>query len=144
MAETQNFRNHGRIVPVYHIYVFAILLVYFIWSAYRLTQGLSADAVMSLLLIVALIMLYFSVRVQILTVQDRVIRLEMRLRLRQLLAGDLASRAAALPVKQLVALRFASDAELPALVEEVLAGRLTSGKDIKQRVKDWQADFLRA
>lgn len=144
MAETQNFKTHGRIVPVYHVYVFLILVAYFVWSAYRLTQGLTVDAVMGLLLIVGLIMLYFSVRVQILTVQDRVIRLEMRLRLRQLLRTELAARAVDLPVKQLVALRFAGDAELPGLIEEVLAGRLTSQKDIKQRVKDWQADFLRA
>ncbi|MGE3520945.1 MAG: DUF6526 family protein, partial [Vicinamibacterales bacterium] len=88
--------------------------------------------------------MFFSVRAQILTVQDRVIRVEMRLRLRALLTPDAAARAAALPVKQLVALRFAGDAELPSLVEEVLAGRLVSQKDIKTRVQDWQADFLRA
>jgi hypothetical protein len=144
MADTQNFKNHGRIVPVYHVYVFLILVVYFVWSAYRLTQGLTVDAVMGLLLIVGLIMLFFSVRVQILTVQDRVIRLEMRLRMRQLLRAELAARAGELPVKQLVALRFASDAELPTLIEEVVEGRLTLPKDIKQRVKDWQSDFLRA
>ncbi len=144
MADTQNFKNHGRIVPVYHVYVFLILVVYFVWSAYRLTQGLTVDAVMGLLLIVGLIMLFFSVRVQILTVQDRVIRLEMRLRMRQLLRAELAARAGELPVKQLVALRFASDAELPGLIEEVVEGRLTLPKDIKHRVKDWQADFLRA
>ena len=144
MADAQNFRNHGRIVPVYHIYVFLILVACFVWAGYRLVTGFSADTMMAFLLIVALFMLFFSVRVQILTVQDRVIRLEMRLRLRQLLAADLAERAGDLPIKQLVALRFASDAELPGLVEEVLAGRLTSQKDIKQRVRDWQGDFLRA
>lgn len=144
MADTQSFKNHGRIVPVYHIYVFLILLACFVWAAYRLVTGFTVDTVMAFLLIVGLFMLYFSVRVQILTVQDRVIRLEMRLRMSQLLKAELAARAADLPVKQLVALRFAGDAELPGLIEEVLAGRLASQKEIKQRVRDWQGDFLRA
>ena len=65
MAErqTQNFKNHGRIVPVYHIGVFFILLANFIWTAYRLTQGLHADAVVAFLMSVALILMFFSVRV---------------------------------------------------------------------------------
>ncbi|MGE0449010.1 MAG: DUF6526 family protein [Vicinamibacterales bacterium] len=146
MTETQNqnYRNHGRVVPVYHIGVFFILLVNFVWAGYRVLQGPSGDSLVTWLTSIGLILMFFSVRAQILTVQDRVIRVEMRLRLRALLTPDAAARAAALPVKQLVALRFAGDAELPSLVEEVLAGRLVSQKDIKTRVQDWQADFLRA
>jgi len=79
-----------------------------------------------------------------LTVQDRLIRLEMRLRLRQLLPPDLQPRINDLTHRQLVAMRFASDAELAELVREVLAGKLTTPKDIKLRVKNWQADWLRA
>jgi hypothetical protein len=56
----------------------------------------------------------------------------------------LYTQAASLPVKQLIALRFAGDAELPALVREILSGSATSQKDIKSRVKDWQPDYLRA
>lgn len=144
MPESQSFSNHGRIVPVYHIGVFLILMANFIWGGYQLIQAFSPASVLSFLLAVGLILMFFSVRVQILTVQDRVIRLEMRLRLNAVLPADLARRAATLPVKQLVALRFASDEELPALVEEVLAGRLVTQKDIKMRVKNWQGDFLRA
>lgn len=144
MADTQNFKNHGRIVPVYHIGVFFILLANFIWAGYQLTQGAGAGPVLAFLLAVGLILMFFSVRVQILTVQDRVIRLEMRMRLRAVLPAEVAGRAEEIPVKQLVALRFASDAELPGLVQDVLSGQLTSGKDIKLRIKDWQADFLRA
>jgi uncharacterized protein DUF6526 len=73
-----------------------------------------------------------------------VIRLEMRLRLREVLPADLFTQAATLPVKLLVALRFASDAELPALVREVTSGSLATGNKIKERVRDWQADYLRA
>jgi len=88
--------------------------------------------------------MFFSVRVQILTVQDRVIRLEMRQRFRSVLAADIANRASALPLRQVIALRFASDEELPSLVSDVMSGQLTAPKDIKQKVRDWQADHLRA
>ena len=86
----------------------------------------------------------FSLRTQILTVQDRVIRLEMRTRLGGLLPGDLAKRATALSAKQLVALRFASDAEIPELVNEILSGKVAEPKDIKLRIQKWEADHLRA
>jgi hypothetical protein len=144
MAEAQNYKNHGRLVPVYHIGVFGILVINLFYAGYLLAQSAGTASVIGLLMAVALILMFFSVRVQILTVQDRVIRLEMRLRLQALLPREVAARAEQLPVKQLVALRFASDAELPGLVNEVLAGQLTTGKDIKLRVKDWQGDFLRA
>ena len=88
--------------------------------------------------------MFFSLRVQVLTVQDRVIRLEMRLRLRSALPADLLPHINTLSHKQLVALRFASDAELATLVREVLAGTLKTQKDIKSRVREWQADYLRA
>jgi hypothetical protein len=78
------------------------------------------------------------------TVQDRVIRLEMRLRLQRILPPELQTRIQDLTHRQLVALRFASDAELPVLVREILDGKLTTGKEIKLRVKNWQGDWLRA
>jgi hypothetical protein len=68
----------------------------------------------------------------------------MRHRLRELLPADVCARTLALPIRQIIALRFASDTELPGLVREVLGGSLTTGKEIKMRVKDWQADYLRA
>ena len=88
--------------------------------------------------------MYFVARIMAVTVQDRVIRLEMRLRMRELFPADLAARIPEFTPKQLVALRFASDAELPALARKVLDERLTDGKTIKQLVRDWQADTLRA
>jgi hypothetical protein len=68
----------------------------------------------------------------------------MRLRLRQILPPELHTRIQDLTHRQLVALRFASDAELPGLVREILDGKLTTGKEIKLRVKNWQGDWLRA
>jgi uncharacterized protein DUF6526 len=144
MPTAQNFKNHGRLVPMYHIGVFFPLFINFIWAFYRLRGGITGDALVNLGVSIALLLMFMSVRSQILTVQDRVIRLEMRLRLREVLPADLFTQAATLPVKLLVALRFASDAELPALVREVTSGSLATGNKIKERVRDWQADYLRA
>jgi uncharacterized protein DUF6526 len=144
MPTAQNFRNHARIVPAYHIGVFVPFLANFIWATYRLIGSFSGETFIAFLVSIALLLMFFSLRVQVLTVQDRVIRLEMRLRLHNALPTDLQSHINGLSHKQLVALRFASDAELPALVREVLAGTLKTQKDIKARVREWQADYLRA
>jgi len=77
-------------------------------------------------------------------VQDRVIRLEQRLRMERLLPADLMGRFGEFEPQQLVALRFAGDGELPELARRVLAGELRSSAQIKQQIKDWQADWLRA
>jgi uncharacterized membrane protein YheB (UPF0754 family) len=121
-----------------------ILLINFLWAAYRVVQDLNGDRIVALLLAVALIIIFFAARIMALRVQDRVIRLEMRLRLREVLPPDLTPRIGEFTTKQLVALRFASDAELPALARRVLDERLTDGKTIKQLVTDWQPDTLRA
>ncbi len=121
-----------------------LLTINLAWSIYKLSQNFNGDTIVNLLVAVALVMLALTLRTQILTVQDRVIRNEMRLRLARVLSADLAGQAERIGRRQLVALRFASDAELPALVRDVLAGSLTATKDIKMRVKDWQGDTLRA
>lgn len=144
MEKTQDFKNHGRIVPMYHFGVFAIFIANFLWALSRLRGGVTGGEVMDILLAIALLLLFFSVRPMILSVQDRVIRLEMRLRLRGLLPPDLQPKIQTLTLGQLIALRFAGDQELPDLVREVLAGKLTTRKEIKMRIKDWQPDHLRA
>lgn len=144
MTESQNFKNHGRLVPIYHIGVFVPFVANFGWATYRLIQGVTGDTVIGFALSVALLLMFFAVRAMVLTVQDRIIRLEMRLRLREVLPPDLRAQIMSLTRGQLIALRFASDAELPALMRDVLAGQLADQKTIKMRVKDWQADLLRA
>lgn len=144
MEQAQNYKNHTRIVPMFHIAVLGILLVNVLWAAYRLGGGVTGQAVMDLLLAIGLLVLAVTVRSMVLRVQDRLIRLEMRLRLREVLSADLQGGIPALTPRQLIALRFASDAELPALVQDVLGGTLATSKDIKLRIKDWQGDFLRA
>jgi hypothetical protein len=90
-----------------------------------------------------LILLGLAARLMALKVQDRVIRLEERLRYRELLSPDLAARASDLPVSQIIAFRFASDDELPDLIERVLSGELKTGKEIKLAVRNWRSDYLR-
>ena len=144
MEQPQNYKNHTRLVPMFHFGALGIFTVNFLWAAYGLTRGATGQALMDLLVAIGLLLLGLSVRSMILRVQDRLIRLEMRLRLREVLSADLHGKIPALTTRQLIALRFASDAELPALVREVLAGTLATSKDIKLRIKDWQGDYLRA
>jgi hypothetical protein len=140
----QNFENHAKIVPGFHYFVLPVLTVNFIQSILRLARHVSVDAVISVLVAAALVLLAFYGRIFALRVQDRVIRLEMQLRLQSLLPPDLRARISEFTVAQLVALRFASDAELPALARKVLDEHLIERKAIKKMIRDWQPDMLRA
>lgn len=145
MAEkVQTYKNHTRFFPLFHFVISPILLVNVFITARHVYWVPNRHYAWDLVIAVTLVLLALSARIMALAVQDRVIRLEMRLRLHQLLAGDTKLRINDLTPRQLVALRFASDAEMPALVSEVLAGKLASSKEIKLRVKNWQADQLRA
>jgi hypothetical protein len=145
MAEpVQSYQKHARWLPGFHFFVIPVLLANVLVSAWRIWQTPTLGSMFGFVVAAALLTLGLLSRTQALTVQDRLIRLEMRLKLRQLLPPDLQPRINDLTHRQLVALRFASDAELPDLVRDVLAGKLTTSKDIKMRVKNWQADWLRA
>jgi hypothetical protein len=144
MAERpQSFENHARFVVGYHVVLFAILTINLLWRLYALVTAFSGEMLVQFLVAVGLVLVGFYARVFALKAQDRVIRLEMRLRLARLLPPDFSSQADRLTVDQLIALRFASDAELPGLVRQVLADNITDRKAIKQLVKDWQGDYLR-
>lgn len=144
MAE-QNFSNHVRWVPGFHLFVMPVMALNFGWSIYRWkVAGFSLDAFINVLTAAALIMLMLYARLFALKVQDRVIRLEERMRLEKLLPADLKPRIEEFTSGQLVAMRFACDAELPALARKVLAENIKGGKAIKQMVQTWRADYLRA
>jgi len=145
MAELQqSFKKHTRWLPAFHFFVMPVLLANLILTVWRAYQAPTLGMLFSVVVAAALLMLGFLSRIQALTVQDRVIRLEMRLRLRHLLPPDLAPHIDTLTHRQLVALRFASDAELADLVRDVVGGKLSTSNEIKMRVKSWQADWLRA
>lgn len=141
---TQNFDNHAKFVPGFHVLVLGILAINLIWSIYRFFHAFSVESAISLLLAIAFVLLAFYARIFALAVQDRLIRLEMRLRMLQILPAELRPRIPEFSVGQLVALRFASDAELPALAKKVLDEKLNDRKAIKKMIREWQPDFLRA
>jgi Family of unknown function (DUF6526) len=144
MAE-QNFGNHTRWVAVYHGFVFPVLALNFVWSIYHWGKmGFMADGFIRILTAAALFLLAAYARTFALTVQNRVIRLEERLRYERILPDDLKPRAGELSTGQMIALRFASDAELPGLARKVLDEKLKTGKQIKQLIQTWRPDYLRA
>ena len=151
MAETkpQNLANHTRRDPPFHFYIlpiFALALILTLVHFFaHITHGDLRDHIHAFLLIllaVALLMLMFKVRLYALKVQDRVIRLEERLRLTQLLSEPLRSRIPELTEDQLCGLRFASDAEIPKLVERTLKENLKRA-DIKKAIQNWRPDYWR-
>jgi len=143
MSREQNLANHARYVPMYHFVLGGLVGMLFFRAVQLLWRGFSAEHFWGLLLAIALVILTWYERAFPLGVQDRVIRLEMRLRLERLIPPEQFARFDRLTIRQVVALRFAGDGELPALVAEVLDGKLVRPEDIKRRVKDWQADRAR-
>ena len=144
MAEAQSLKNHARTIPAYHYFVFGVLAANVVWTAYRVVTDFSGDRLMSMLVAVALVVLALYARIFALTVQDRVIRNEMQERLRQVLPASMHSRIADFTIGQLVALRFASDAELPGLCTTVLDDRIDDRRKIKKMIRNWRADLIRA
>ncbi|MGH9558728.1 MAG: DUF6526 family protein [Bryobacteraceae bacterium] len=141
-TKTQSLRNHARFDPLFHRFLAPaalVLLIAAIVNVVRTPGWFSGIIVLAMLwAIVAM----FKIRLYALKVQDRVIRLEERLRLERLLSEPLRSRISEFTEAQLIALRFASDAELPALAEKTLAGNLNS-KQIKQAIVIWRPDHWR-
>lgn len=141
---TQSFESHTAWQPLFHFVAIPVTMLaalHLTWNAIRHPGSM---AIGNAVLLWSVSLGIFASRIMALRVQDRVIRLEMRLRLKELLPAAMHPRILELAPRHLVALRFAGDAELPALVERVLKGELTEQKDIKRAITDWQADHLRA
>ena len=140
--QKQNFANHARFVPIFHYVAAPILVLNLGWAVWSL-RALSFPAVLDLLVAIALIIVFFCARVFALKAQDRVIRLEMRLRMRELLPDDLQGRINEFTPTQMVGLRFAGDAELPDLARKVLDENIAAATPIKKLITDWQGDYYR-
>lgn len=139
----QSFANHTRWVPGFHFVTLPLLLGYLAWSAWRAVTLRDGESHLHLLGGLALFGVTTYARLFALTVQNRLIRLEERLRLTRLLPADLQPRIEELGTRQLIALRFASDAEVEGLVRQVLAGTLREPRAIKQAIRSWRGDVLR-
>jgi hypothetical protein len=138
----QSLKNHARYDPLFHFVVLPIFSFALIWSVIHLVRHFSYHSVGLVFVFLAALILAFKARLYALKVQTRLIRLEERLRLYDLLCDPLRSRIPELTESQLVALRFASDAECPALVGRALTDNLKNA-DIKKAVQQWRADQWR-
>ena len=145
MPTPQSFAHHTRWDPPFHFFVlpvFALTVIVAIVHAVTHINHHPLHGVMLVLLALATLVAIFKIRLNALKVQDRVIRLEERLRLASILQEPLRSRIPELTESQLIGLRFASDAELPALVQRALTEKLSCG-DIKKSIKTWRPDNFR-
>lgn len=143
MAEReQNLKSHRRYFPWHHFVVQPILFGNFIAQTIRFTNEQTKWNWWQVILALALFIFSFTARSMALKAQDRVIRLEERLRLAQLMPGEQAVIDSLSP-GQLVALRFASDEEAPVLARRCASGDLTKGEQIKKEIRNWRPDYLR-
>jgi hypothetical protein len=140
--KTQSFANHAKFDPSFHFFVLPVLLINIIVVGCLLFRHPGMGGAWLLVLSVTLLILAGRTRSYATHLQDRVIRLEERLRLGSILSEPLRSRIAQLTDSQLVGLRFAADAELPALVQRALDEKL-SRSDIKKAITDWRPDYSR-
>jgi hypothetical protein len=146
MSDTQpqqSFANHARMVPGFHYVTGLLAISFFGWGVYRAITEKSIESHHTMLGGAALLGVYWYARSFPLKAQDRVIRLEEQLRLTRLLPDDLRARIGDLSAKQLIALRFASDAEIPELVRWVLTSNIQDSKTIKQKITTWRPDHHR-
>lgn len=142
-AAPQNYANHAKLVPVFHLVGSPILLILLGWTGWRVFKEPSVESGMALLLVIVVTLGYFYGRMFALGAQDRVIRLEERMRMERLFDGALKQRIGEFTTEQLIGLRFASDDELPALARRALDEGIADRKTIKQAVKSWRADHQR-
>ena len=145
MAEKkpQTFANHTRLDPLYHFFALPVFAVSVIAAIVHFLMHPGWHSAWLFVVLVAACVLVLKLRSNPLRVQDRVIRLEERLRLASLLPEPLRLRIPELTEQQLIALRFASDAELSALVERTVSEKLSQA-DIKKSIKNWRPDYWRA
>jgi hypothetical protein len=145
MAAPQSFKSHTRYDPAFHFVLVPILLLNFILTVFVTVRHWPDNRFLHIWLAVVAIALLLTAgvaRSSALRAQDRVIRLEERLRLAALLPATDRPRIDELSLRQLIALRFASDAEIPALVHKTLTQGLEP-KAIKQNIVTWRPDYDR-
>jgi len=138
----QNFSNHTRRDPLFHFFILPVFAITLIATIVHLVRRPGLHSAWLVVLMIAAIVVIFKIRLYALKVQDRVIRLEERLRLATLLDPALRPRIPEFTEAQLIALRFASDAELPALAAKVLNEKLDP-QQIKQAIQHWRPDYWR-
>ena len=137
----QSFENHTRLDPWFHLFLGPLSFLLLIGAVTNLVRHIGWTSAFQVVGAIWAVVATFKIRLYALKVQDRVIRLEERLRMRELFSEPLKSQIGAFTESQLIALRFAGDAELPALAEKALQG--LDQKQIKAAIKTWRPDYFR-
>lgn len=138
----QNYANHIRLDPLFHMFLLPVAALNILAAIWNLVRNPGLGSAWFVILAFAAAVAVVKIRMYPLRVQDRIIRLEERLRLSQLLAEPLHGRIGDLTEAQLIAIRFASDAELPGLVAKALEGSMLP-RELKQAVVNWRPDYFR-
>jgi uncharacterized membrane protein len=142
MSETQDLKNHGRLHPPYHIVTFVLLVTNLIFAITHFVKHMTVWDGWLVVLSVGIFVPVFLIRIYPLKVQDRLIRLEERLRLQALAPAEWHTQIYRLTAEQLIGLRFAADDEVVALGKQALEENLTR-KQIKERIRTWRSDNFR-
>jgi len=139
----QDYGNHRKFVPGYHFVASGLLLVAFIYACIGVVRNFGVASLVHLFMVVAVMLVFWYARAFALGVQDRVIRLEERLRLERVLPEDLRQRIPEFTTRQLIGLRFADDREVADLARRVLDEPITDHEAIKRQITTWRADHCR-
>ena len=137
----QSFKNHTRLDPLFHQFLGPLSFILLIAAVTSFVRNVGLMTAFQVVAAIWAVVVTFKIRLYALKVQDRIIRLEERLRMHELFSEPLKSRIGEFTESQLIALRFASDAELPALAEKALQG--LDQKQIKASIKTWRPDYSR-
>lgn len=145
MADTapQSAASHARWSPMFHFFAVPVLMAHLVQAVVAAVKSPGLGTAFAAVVAFAILTVAFLARLYALGVQDRLIRLEERLRMARLLPAELHGRIDGFTTEQLIGLRFASDDELPELARTVLDEGLADRKSIKQRVRHWRADHQR-
>jgi hypothetical protein len=144
MAAEQTYKTHRRYIPLFHFFVEPVLILNVVAQLLYFNRYRTLYRGWAVVVALALAALVFFARYMVARVQDRVIRLEERMRLASIAPAEMRGRINDLTMAQLVALRFASDEELPGLAARCLSGELKGGEQIKKEIKTWRPDNARA
>lgn len=143
MPQTQTYKTHRRFMPAHHFFVMPVLVINLFIQIWRLIQNQTLDTGWAVVVALALVTFGFTARIMALTAQNRVIRLEERMRLARLMPAEEHPHIDKLSARHLVGLRFASDPEAPDLARRCISGELQSAGDVKKNVSEWRPDYLR-
>jgi hypothetical protein len=141
--KTQTFSTHRRFIPAFHFFALPVLLINMFVVATQFWRDPRLINAWAVLVAIALAIGISWSRFMPLRAQDRIIRLEERTRLERLLPADLRGRIGELTERQLIAIRFAPDNEVPDITRRALSGELKSPGEIKRAIKDWRGDYFR-